>query len=186
MRRSTGAAIVALALAGGCAGDGTGAGRPDGTPELHPAWRSCEAELGGGRSAGPSGRPQLSDVDGVDVFRLPLLDDGFAAVAVTVCGSGPLIPPGGANLAATERRAESVDALVAALRLPDEPRSGGPCTADLVTVPWFALHDAQGRWIRPGVPANSCGKPRREVRDALAGLTFTAPRNRAGSGPAPR
>ncbi|MCA2217333.1 hypothetical protein [Jidongwangia harbinensis] len=180
MRRISGAAVLALALAGGCAGSGLA--RPEGPPEVHPTWRSCDEARGGDRSAGPSGRPRLSDGGGdVDVFRLPLLDDGFTAVAVTVCGTGPLIPPGGgADPATTERRAESVDALVAALRLPDERRTNDPCTANLVILPWFALHDAQGRWVRPGVPADACGKPRREVREAFDGLTFARP---PGAGP---
>jgi hypothetical protein len=63
--------------------------------------------------------------------------------------------------------------LVAALRLPDEPLSGDVCTTELYLPPFFVLLDAQGRWVRPGVPSDACGKVRREVRDALQGLRLT-------------
>ena len=169
MRGIVGAVAVVM-LAAGCGGAG-GAGEPsraDGPPEVHPAWRSCDTEKG------QDGR----DV-GVEPAGLPLLDADFAPVAVTVCGTGPAsAPAGGENLVATERRAGSVDALAAALRLPDEPSGDGPCTLDLVTMPWFALHDAQGRWVRPGVPTDSCGKPRKEVREAFDALTFETVRSR--------
>jgi len=33
--------------------------------------------------------------------------------------------------------------------------------------------DAQGRWIRPGLPTDACGKIRSEVRDAVANLPLT-------------
>ncbi|GAB7043992.1 hypothetical protein JCM9533A_78430 [Catenuloplanes niger JCM 9533] len=45
---------------------------------------------------------------------------------------------------------DAVAELAAALRLPDLPRSDGPCTADAVVVPWFTPHDATGAWVRPG------------------------------------
>ena len=45
--------------------------------------------------------------------------------------------------------------------------------AELPTVPWFVLLDEQGRWIRPGVPRDKCGKVRIEVRDAVSGLRLT-------------
>jgi hypothetical protein len=163
MRGLVGAVALAM-LAAGCGGSGAagGASRADGPPEVHPSWRSCDAEK---RSDGIEA--------GTEPFGLPLLGDDFAPVAVTVCGTGPAsAPAGGESLVATERRAGSVHALVVALRLPDEPPADGACTLDLVTMPWFALHDAQGRWVRPGVPTDACGKPRREVREAFDALTF--------------
>ena len=64
-------------------------------------------------------------------------------------------------------------ALVAALRLADEPATDGACTADLPFVPWLALLDDRGRWVRPGVPRDACGKPRIEVRNAIDRLRLT-------------
>ena len=154
---------VALTLAAtGCAGSGV-PDQPSGTPEVHPAWQSC-----------PVAHPPKPVYDlGTDVFALPRLGTDFIPVAMVLCGTSPRsAPAGGEDLVATEQRSDSVEALVAALRLPDEPRYNGPCTADLVTVGWFALLDAEGRWLRPGVPVDGCGKPRREVRDALDGLVL--------------
>jgi hypothetical protein len=86
---------------------------------------------------------------------LPHLDDSFQPVAAIVCPAG------------LENRTTDVTALVAALRLPDEPRTADLCTLELYVPPFLALLDEQGRWVQPGMPLNSCGKVRREVRDAL-------------------
>jgi len=42
----------------------------------------------------------------------------------------------------------------------------------LVTVPWFALVDGDGRVVRPGVPTDECRKPRRETLAALGSLPY--------------
>jgi hypothetical protein len=39
--------------------------------------------------------------------------------------------------------------------------------------PFLVLLDAQGRWVRPGLPSDECGKVRAEVRDAVQGLRLT-------------
>jgi hypothetical protein len=85
---------------------------------------------------------------------------------------------GGEDLVATEGRTDDIAALLAAVRLPDEPRSG-ICTMELPIISWFALLDSEGRWVRPGVPADSCGKIRIEVRDALKALHLTEVSKRA-------
>ncbi|MEU8611744.1 hypothetical protein AB0C29_27540 [Actinoplanes sp. NPDC048791] len=145
----------------GCAGQAADAGKP----KVEPAWTSCAAA--GATSSGPaSGGSGLAD--------LPPLDGSFEPVAAVVCSSAPLRrADGGEDMTATESRADDVTALVAALRLPDEPISGGACTLELYLAPFFALLDAQGRWVRPGVPHDSCGKVRSEVREALGGLRLT-------------
>ncbi|WP_433720636.1 hypothetical protein ACQP2Y_36245 [Actinoplanes sp. CA-051413] len=133
--------------------------------KVEPAWTSCAAA--GAASSGPAS-------GGGDLAGVPPLDDSFQPVAVVVCNSAPLRrADGGEDLTATESRADDVTALVAALRLPDEPLSGGACTLELYLPPFFALLDAQGRWVRPGVPHDSCGKVRSEVREALGGLRLT-------------
>jgi hypothetical protein len=160
-RVAVGAAAVTLA---GCGtAPGILAEGPAATPSVHPRWSSCAAEM-----------PQPSAEDGLDALELPRLGDDFAPSAVIVCGvQVQRRADGGQDLVATEGRADDVTALVAALRLPDEQVTDGACTADLPMVPWFALLDEQGRWVRPGVPRDSCGKVRVEVRDAVAGSRLT-------------
>jgi hypothetical protein len=46
------------------------------------------------------------------------------------------------------------------------------CNQDLPGVAWFALVDSAGRWARPGVPVDRCGKIRIEVRQAVEKLTL--------------
>ncbi|MEV6812881.1 hypothetical protein [Micromonospora sp. NPDC051296] len=95
------------------------------------------------------------------------MDEGFQPVAAVVCRVVPQRrPSGGEDLVAVEERADDVAALVVALRLPDERSTEGICTMELPFVPWLALLDAQGRWVRPGVPIDVCGKPRQEFRAA--------------------
>jgi hypothetical protein len=155
------AATVFSAVAG-CAGP---AGER-GPLQVEPAWTSCADEVP--TSTGPL-QPGVADAT-----TLPRLDDSFRPVSVVVCSSGPLRrADGGEDLTATESRADDVTALVAALRLPDEPRTDDACTMELYLAPFFALLDEQGRWVRPGLPLDSCGKIRIEVRDALQGLRLT-------------
>ncbi|MDP9794636.1 hypothetical protein J2S43_003148 [Catenuloplanes nepalensis] len=106
-----------------------------------------------------------------DGARLPA---DFVAVAVTTCGAEfAARPDGGQDIVMAEKRTEdpaAVAALAAALLLPDLPGTAPACTADAVVLPWFVLHDANGGWVRPGVPHDDCRKPRREVLAALSAL----------------
>jgi len=159
-------ATAVVVTAAGCAGQAGAPAPPSGHPTIEPAWTSCAAEAPAG--AGPA-LPGRDDIAG-----LPRLDDSFRPVAAILCTSAPLRrPDGGADLTATESRADDVTALVTALRLPDEPLTGGACTMELYLPPFFVLLDAQGRWVRPGVPGDGCGKVRIEVREALQGLRMT-------------
>ena len=155
MARSWWATLTLVVLLSGC-----GAGSPpvpSGTPEVHASWPGCPSEAGPGNA------------------ELPRLNDGFTPVAVVVCGFGMVEQrAGGEDFVASERRSESVAALVAALRLPDEPRAKGPCPAIGLQTPWLALLDAQGRWVRPGVPMSACGQPRPEVLAAVRDLPLAA------------
>jgi hypothetical protein len=163
--------VVAAALAGcggqGVDGGGPGPERSPGEARVRPAWTSCDAD-----GPGPVATPGAAALDaGYDALTLPRLGDDFAAVAAVLCGNHPARrPDGGDDLVASERRATDVAALVAALRLPDEPPTNGACTLDLPAVPWLVLLDARGRWVRPGVPQDACGKPRVEVRRAVEEL----------------
>lgn len=183
------AAVVGVALtliATGCARPATTAGAPEaqpsapaatapdqrspGPPRIHPRWRAC---------------PDESAASDVSHFStLPRLADTFRPVAAVRCGGGPQRrPDGGMDAVAFEDRADDVAALLAALRLPDEPplhqpsgNDGSPelvCTLNAVAAPWLALLDAQGRWVRPGIPHDACGKPRAEVTTAVENLRWT-------------
>ena len=105
---------------------------------------------------------------------LARLDGSFAPVAAVVCDRrAQRRADGGEDMVATESRADDIADLVAALRLPDEAPTTEACTMDLPTVPFFVLLDAQGRWVRPGTPLDSCRKIRIEVRRAVTDLKST-------------
>ncbi|GAA3339227.1 hypothetical protein GCM10020358_22250 [Amorphoplanes nipponensis] len=167
-RIGTGIVVAAAALVtiAGCAGPAAAPDAPDGPLRIEPAWTSCRAA-----APAPSGPALLGAGDS---GTLPRLDDSFQPVAAVLCTVGPARrPDGGEDLAATERRADDVAALVAALRRPDEPLNGGICTTEAYLMPWIALLDAQGRWTRVRPPRDACGKVRVEVRDALQALRTT-------------
>ena len=153
-RAATLAIGLALVLtASGCAGLVPGGGELT----VHPRWESCA-------DAFPADGPA---VDGQDALSSPRLDDGFQPVAAVICGTEQQKRPGGgSDLVAVEERADDLTALVRTLRLPDEDPTDLPCTSEAPFVPWVVLLDEQGRWVRPGVPADECGKPRHEVRTA--------------------
>jgi hypothetical protein len=162
------AATVALVLLAGCARPGS---QPAGPPpresaaEVHDAWTSCRTELGTATGF---------DANPTEPLGMPWLPAGFTPVAAVVCVRAPQQRAGGGqDLVLLEQRATSVERLTGTLRLADQPPTNGACTADLVGVVWFAMLDAGGRWVRPGVAVDPCGKPRIEVRDALEKLETT-------------
>jgi hypothetical protein len=152
------ALVVCAVMATACGG--RGGTIPAGTPVVHPQWTSCETEAAGA-------------IAGAEATEMPRVGD-FPVVAVMVCDQKPQRrPDGGEDLVAVEGRGTRVAALVAALRLPDEPRSRLACTMELPILPWFAVLDDQDRWIRPGLPIDGCGKIRIEVREALVQVPLT-------------
>ncbi|BCJ74486.1 hypothetical protein CS0771_40300 [Catellatospora sp. IY07-71] len=110
-----------------------------------------------------------------EAAELPRLDDGFVPVAVVLCGQEQQRrPDGGEDMMGVERRGEDVAAIVAALRLPDEPAATeGPCFAMISGAPWLAVIDADGRWTRPGIPLGRCRASRQEFTQALRALQTT-------------
>jgi hypothetical protein len=153
MRRSGVVFLLAATIlmsAGACANE-VGVAPP-------PAWTSCPVQPA--ERTGTGGLPHLSD--------------SFHPVAAVVCSTAARRRIGGGEeQVATEGRAQDVTALVAALRLPDEPLSGEACTTELWLPPYFVLLDEQDRWVRPGLPHDGCGKVRVEVRNALQALRLT-------------
>ncbi|MEU4161072.1 hypothetical protein [Actinoplanes sp. NPDC026670] len=178
MRVTTAAAALFLLLVGGCARPDAGSPAPGRSgppapgrsgppaPEVHQRWESCEV-------AAPASADDWFGA-GRDALGLPLLDDRFQAVAAVVCRVEPREKPGvGTEITAEELRADDVTALLTTLRLPDEAATAEACTEELPLVPWLALIDRDGRWIRPGIPVDSCHKPRTEFRQAFGNLTTT-------------
>jgi hypothetical protein len=158
------AAVLAVSLGAGAAAvvasprDEPPAAPPSASGAATGAWTSCAAE---------------ADLDAMTGG--PRLAAGFSPVAVTVCRQETRRrADGGLDLITVELRGDEVAALAAALRLPDLHPAGGACRTVLRRdVGWFALHDAGGRWVRPGAPVDACGNARREVVDAFAALRLT-------------
>ncbi|MBO3737376.1 hypothetical protein [Actinoplanes flavus] len=171
--RATVATIAMLTLlVGGCARPGDTVGDSDlplaariGTLTVNDRWESCDKH-----------RPE--DAVGVDgaqeALTMPLLDDSFQPVSAVICGATvKQRPSGGSDYVAFESKTDDLGALLPALRLPDVDYDAEACTADLPAVPWLVLLDARGRWVRPGVPIDDCGKPRQEFRDVYGALRTT-------------
>jgi len=114
-------------------------------------------------------------MSGASATALPRLGEDFVAVAAVLCLMHPeRRPDGGKDLVAIENRATDVAGVVAALHLPDAQRTSGDCLAMAYPgVEWFALLDADGRWVRTRVPVDECGQSRGEVVAALAALSLT-------------
>ncbi|MFF5181448.1 hypothetical protein ACFY2Q_25750 [Micromonospora sp. NPDC000316] len=186
-------ALLGVALSG-CVGSGTSPNAQDdpGPAQIVERWTSCAeaaphagtmpiAPPAPGRSASPAPRglaspaPQGSASPALDAPAVGRIDSAFTPVTAVLCGGEIRPRPGGGReQVATERRADEIGSLTAALRLPDQRADGeAVCTLDLLVPPWLALLDDRGRWLRPYLPADSCGKPRREVRAALDGLRLT-------------
>jgi hypothetical protein len=154
-------AVLALALAMVLAGCGPEPSvelpghRNWGAPEVHAMWQSCASA-----QHPPAPNP-------VETRWLAPLSADFTPVTIVLCAT---TPADGQGMVATEQRAGDVTALAAALRLPDGPYSKVPCPAEEAVVPWFALVDAQGQWVHPGVPTGDCGHPVTPFSEAFAAL----------------
>ncbi|WP_030488153.1 hypothetical protein [Micromonospora chokoriensis] len=160
-------ALLGMALSG-CGGTGIGPGaaeEPD-PAQIVDGWTSCAKEA-------PRAGEMIMETS-PPAAREPKagrIDSTFTPVAAVICGREIRPGPnGGQEQIATERRAEQIAPLVTALRLPSQQAGGNvACTLDMVIPPWLALVDDRGRWLRPHIPTDSCGKPRVEVIAALAG-----------------
>ncbi|MEV4210138.1 hypothetical protein [Micromonospora sp. NPDC049662] len=135
-----------------------------GAPTVHSGWTSCTVDA----PIGSDGRPP-------NAFTLPRLGTDFAVASAVHCQLGPKRrADGGEDLVLTEGRATDLAALLAALRLPDDTTTIEVCTADMPWEPNLLLFDAQGQWIRPGLPMDTCGRPLAEVTEAVRALRLTS------------
>ncbi|MGC4744654.1 hypothetical protein ACLQ28_03160 [Micromonospora sp. DT201] len=176
----SGRTVLAVALLGaalsGCGGTTIGPGGADepGPAEIVETWTSCA-------KAAPQAGAVLSvphtqtPTPAAPEPRIGRIDPAFSPVAAVICGRQIRPGPnGGREQVATERRAEEIAPLLAALRLPNQQAHGeNLCTLDMLVPPWLALLDHRGRWLRPYLPTTSCGKPRPEVMAALDGSRWT-------------
>ncbi|MFG1648509.1 hypothetical protein ACGFIE_01170 [Micromonospora sp. NPDC049275] len=134
-----------------------------GTPVVRSGWTSCAVDA----PLGDDGRPP-------HIRTLPRLGTDFAVASAVHCQLEPQRRAnGGEDLVLTEGRATDVRALLAALRLPDDRTIIEACTLEMPWEPNLLLFDAQGRWIRPGLPMDTCGKPVPEIPEAVRGLRLT-------------
>jgi len=111
-------------------------------------------------------------IDGLPEGSVP---DGFATAWVLRCSQveRPVTGDGRWWFRVEERADTGIDRLLAALNRPDEATPAGTvCAADGVAASPVALIDAAGRVVHPRLPSDACGKPQRQVRDALAALRF--------------
>ncbi|MGI5523445.1 hypothetical protein ACQEUX_21305 [Micromonospora sp. CA-259024] len=177
-RMRSGRSVLAVALLaaalGGCASMEGGPATEPGPAQIVDTWTSCAtaAPRAGAVLSVPNTETATPTVAEPRIGRI---DPAFTPVAAVLCGREIRPgPTGGREQVATERRAEEIASLLAALRLPNQRADGEiACTLDMVIPPWLALLDDRGRWLRPYLPTDTCGKPRAEVGAALAGLPWT-------------
>jgi hypothetical protein len=119
--------------------------------------------------------PEAYNFDPLPQANRGRLPDEFVTAWVLRCRTETRDVPGQGKQAfrITERADTPAAELVAQLRRPSEPRTSGGCLAYGVGVPYFALVDAGGRALLPAVPADECGRPRREALQELQKLSFT-------------
>ncbi|GGO08340.1 hypothetical protein [Micromonospora parathelypteridis] len=174
-RSALAAALLGVVLSG-CGGTNIGPGveNEPGPAQIVETWTSCAKaapHAGGVLSLPNTQTPTPAEPEP----RIGRIDPAFSPVAAVICGRQIRPGPnGGQEQVATERRAEEIAALLAALRLPNQRARGeNICTLDMVVPPWLALVDDRGRWLRPYLPTTSCGRPRPEVLAALDGSQWT-------------
>lgn len=133
-----------------------------GAPTVHAEWVSCAVDA-----------PMDPEPPRV-ALTLPRLDGGFPATAAIHCQlDHRRRADGGLDLVLTEGRATDLAVLLNALRRPDTSTGPEACTLEMPWVPNLLLLDGRGRWIRPGIPVDGCGKPLPELVTAVRGLRLT-------------
>jgi len=145
----------------------------------------CGSQVGPASSSSPSAGPtvagrcpsaaELMPQGVAGNGTVPLADDVSVTAAVEcVVEQRPVAGDGVWSFVVEKRATARLDHLATALREKDEPTPADQaCALVLVVVPWFAVVDARGTWVRPHVPATSCGDPQPAVMSALDALVWT-------------
>lgn len=101
---------------------------------------------------------------------------GFTATQAVLCtGEMGAVIDGETWSAVRETRYDGdLGPLLAALAVPSDPPTDGPCTADYEIVPELWLVTEEGEAVRAAWPTDSCGKTKLGVRAALDALEVIA------------
>jgi hypothetical protein len=135
---------------------------------VHDKWTSCSAE-----PSVAGGKPAVREA-----LTLPLLDPHFTPVKAITCRLDAVKAADSENKAPmVESVSIDISSLLQALARQDEPEAVADADSELeicedaiFDVPWLALLDNEGHWIRPGLPQDSCGHVQAEVRTAINSL----------------
>ena len=159
MKPSIAAVAAALILLSGC---GTQAGTTaSGSPSTVASTCPSATEL---VPQGVSGNGTVPLADAVSL----------SAAIECVVEDRPVAGDGVWSFVVEKRATAGLDRLATALRAKDEPTpTDQVCALMLVVVPWFAVVDSHGAWLRPRVPTTSCGDPQPAVTSALDALAWT-------------
>lgn len=154
-RRSLSAIGLAVLLASGCGGSPGGEVIQGGRPG-----EAAQDEV-------PQGCPQLPPPRGEALSR-----DEVPTAVLECMADVEIVPGDGEWSTAVRRRAiGGLPALVAALRLPSQPRTDGACTMEL-RMPVLVQLEVGGERVRVATPRDPCGKTRPEVVHAYQALSW--------------
>lgn len=120
---------------------------PPDPAKVFPAWKGCQAEV-----------PDIDLFESNDRPEQGRVPDNFTPVRAVRCELDDARKTEG--FGGVVQRAADIDGLLAELARPSE-HSEGPisCLDWGWQRPWLFLLDADGRWVLPQVPADSCGHP---------------------------
>jgi len=164
------ATLVAAALSG-CMGpaDPGGPGAPAAPAETV---ESVDCLSPGLRYFNELGLSEPVDSETVAAPEPGTVPDGFVAAEATLCAiaMGEEIDETMTSAIKQTSYAGDLTSLVAAINMPSDPRSNGPCTMEFEFVPELFVIAETGEAIRAAWPVNGCGKTKPGIREALADL----------------
>ncbi|MFN8158121.1 MAG: hypothetical protein U0R68_11930 [Candidatus Nanopelagicales bacterium] len=157
--------LAGVLLLAGCAATSSGSASPSGS--------GSDAAAEASRCPGP-GEVLDATTSGHQPAGAVVLGAQDSVVAVVRCSPGEKDVPGeGSWQVVTEETATTgLEPLVAALRAPAPTASSRGCLDYLLLVPWIGLELADGRFVRPVVPLDSCGHPSSDTLKALQDLSW--------------
>jgi hypothetical protein len=166
MRKSMAVSAVLFALITGCA-----------SPQSGAVLLSPTVGSGSVPAACPSAE-QLGSSGGAGIVAAPLPGD-LAVTEVVECSveDRPVAGDGVWSFNVEKRSIVGIERLLATLRTKDEPAPANlTCALVGITLPWFALVDTRGNWVRPHLPLTMCGAPQPAMMSALAAVSWSTVR----------